>query len=61
MDVKGKGVVKIMDTVPYPAIPLSTKLKFQLMGWTLLSHLLLSRPILRRFMRKYLVDKGNPL
>ncbi len=45
----------VMDTVPYPDIPRRVQLTFQMMGWPVISHLLLMRPVFRRFMRKNLV------
>lgn len=45
----------VMDTVPYPDIPWRVQLMFQMMGWPVISSLLLMRPVFRRFMRKYTV------
>jgi pimeloyl-ACP methyl ester carboxylesterase len=33
----------VMDTVPYPDIPKRVQLMFQMMGWPVISNLLLTR------------------
>ncbi len=49
----------VLDTVPYPDIPLRTALMFQMMGWPVVSWLLLRRPVLRWALRSFTVyDKS---